>query len=189
MSLNLINPTKQAISCNYAVMAYDFLAAGNTHALHQMGLDDAAIECLIKMENVNIRLVVLAFEQALTIQTYVDPSIIKQVLINNTNKNKDDALLKEFIIAGAPFEMIKFFFKTHTNRKHTELRQEFKVSNYELKYNNKVSQKAADEFFSMFVFENKEINALDVMNFAKIKHYSMASIWKEYQVFMKNGAA
>jgi DNA topoisomerase IB len=113
------SPMIKALSADFTIKAYDYIANENTAGLYQMGLNDEAVSCLVKMENKDIRLVIMAFEQALSIQTYVDPDIIKKVLINNSKQQQEEVLANNLVRSGAGFEMIRYFIKTYTNRKHT----------------------------------------------------------------------
>jgi hypothetical protein len=63
------------------IKAYDCIANNDKALLYQMGLDDEAIACLVKNGESNIKLAVLAFEKAIAVKSYVDPEIIRSVLI------------------------------------------------------------------------------------------------------------
>lgn len=178
----------RALSADFVIKAYDYIANENTAGLYQMGLNDEAISCLVKMENKDLRLAIMAFEQALSIQTYVDPDIIKKVLINNSKQKQEEVLINNLVRSGAGFEMIRYFVKTYTNRKHTQLRFEFGVTDLELnKKTSLVPEKTADDFFSVFLLNNQSINAQDLLTFAKANNYAMGSIWRELKRFVSNG--
>ena len=182
------SPMIRALSADFTIKAYDYIANENTAGLYQMGLNDEAISCLVKMENKDIRLVIMAFEQALSIQTYVDPDIIKKVLINNSKQKQEEVLANNLVRSGAGFEMIRYFIKTYTNRKHTQLRQAFAVNDLELNKNTSiVPEKTADDFFSGFLLNNQSINATDILTFAKANNYAMGSIWRALKTFISNG--
>jgi hypothetical protein len=182
------SPMIRALSADFVIKAYDYIANENTAGLYQMGLNDEAISCLVKMENKDLRLAIMAFEQALSIQTYVDPDIIKKVLVNNSKQKQEEVLINNLVRSGAGFEMIRYFVKTYTNRKHTQLRFEFGVTDLELnKKTSLVPEKTADDFFSVFLLNNQSINAQDLLTFAKENNYAMGSIWRELKKFINNG--
>jgi hypothetical protein len=182
------SPMIRALSADFVIKAYDYIANENTAGLYQMGLNDEAVSCLVKIENKDIGLVIMAFEQALSIQTYVDPDIIKKVLVNNSKQKQEEVLINNLVRSGAGFEMIRYFVKTYTNRKHTQLRFEFGVTDLELnKKTSLVPEKTADDFFSVFLLNNQSINAQDLLTFAKANNYAMGSIWRELKRFVSNG--
>jgi len=177
----------QIIATTLTIKAYDYIAYGNTAALYQMGLNDEAINCLIEIENKDIRVAITAFEQALSIQIYVDPYIIKTVMISNGKYRKEEALISDFVRTGASYKMIRYFFKTHTNRKHTKFRKEFKVNNQKIrKAANAVPIKIADNFFNTFYSKNKAINAEDILEFSQQNNYYILSVWCNFEIFIKN---
>lgn len=184
----ILDVVKNILSHDFVITAYDCISNNNSNALYQMGLDDEAIECLIQTKQKDIHLAVMAFEKALSVQTYVDPAIIKSVLINNSKKNQQETLINNLVSLGAGFEMIRHFIKTHTNRKHTQLRKEFQVNDSDILKNTKViSSNEADNYFASFVLNNKPINAQDILFFAQEKNYSLSSIWRELKEFIDNG--
>lgn len=176
------------LSAEFTIQAYDYINNEDTAGLYQMGLNDEAIGCLVKMQNKDIRLAIMAFEQALSVQTYVDPEILKKVLVNHAVQKQEQTLVNHLIRAGASFEMIRYFVKTYTNRKHTQLRQTFGVNDVEINKNtHPVPQRVADEFFGGFLLNNRPINAQDILVFAKENNHSMGSIWRELKKFISNG--
>jgi hypothetical protein len=80
-----------------------------------MGLDDKAITCLVKIGKSNIKLAVLAFEKAMAVKTYVDPKIIRSVLVSNSKQYEEETLINNLVTSGAGFEMIKYFIQNYTN--------------------------------------------------------------------------
>ena len=182
------SPMIRALSADFTIKAYDYIANENTAGLYQMGLNDEAISCLVKMENKDIRLAIMAFEQALSVQTYVDPDIIKKVLVTNSKQKQEEVLVNNLVRSGAGFEMIRYFVKTHTNRKHTQLRQAFGVDDLEINKKTRiVSEKTADDFFSVFLLNNQLINAQDLLTFAKENNYALGSLWRALKTFISNG--
>jgi hypothetical protein len=185
---NTANTIKSMLSTDLTIRAFDFLACENKEGLYQIGLNDEAIDCLMNMENKDISLAITAFEQALSIQTYVDPNIIKRVIVHNSKMNKELLLFNNLVKCGASFEMIRYFINSYTNRRHTSLRQEFEVNDLEInKTTIAVPTQTADDFFGSFLLANKSINAQDILTFAKDNKYSMNSIWRELKIFVKNG--
>lgn len=184
---NLLDIVKSVLSHDFTIIAYDCIANKNNTALYQMGLDDEAIECLIQMEKKDIKLTTMAFKEALSVKTYVDPSIMRSVLVNFSKQRHQENLTNNLVVSGAGFEMIRHFIKTYTNRKHTQLRQEFGVDDLEIsKTTTAVAADKADEYFSSFVSNNKSINAQDILNFSQENNYSLNSIWKELKEFINN---
>jgi len=179
----------QLIATTLTIKAYNHIANGNTAKLYEIGLNDEAINCLTEIENKDIMLAITAFEQALSIQTYVDPHIIKTVMISNGQYRKKETLINNLITTGASYEMMRYFFKTYTNRKHTKFRKEFKVNNKKIyKTLNAVPIKVADKFFSTFYVKNKPINAEDILYFSQENNYYMQSVWRQFKIFIKNTA-
>ena len=177
----------QIIATNLTIKVYDCIAYGNTAALYQMGLNDEAIKCLTEIENKDIRVAITAFEQALSIQTYVDPYIIKTVMISNGKYRQEETLINELIRTGASYKMIRYFFKTYTNRKHTKFRKEFKVNNQKIrKAANAVPIKIADNFFRTFYLKNQAIKPEDILYFAQENNYYILSVWWNFEIFIKN---
>ena len=180
----------QLIATTLTIKAYDHIAYGNTAALYQMGLNDEAINCLTEIENKDIRVAITALEQALSIQIYIDPYIIKTVMISNGQYRKKEALISDLVGTGASYEMIRYFFKTYTNRQHTKLRKAFNVNNVEInKRTNAVPIKIADDFFSTFYLKNKPINAEDILYFSQENNYYIISVWRQFKKFIKNTAS
>lgn len=189
MSNSALNTIKGVLSHDFTIMAYDCLANKNTAALYQLGLDDGAIECLAKMKIKDIKLTTIAFEKALSIQTYVDPVIVKSVLINFQKQQKQEILINGLVASGAGFEMIRHFVKNYTNRQHTQLRQDLKVNNSDIAKKTKtLGATKADEYFGSFITNNKTINIEDILNFSQEENYSLSSIWKELKEFINNSA-
>ena len=154
-----------------------------------MGLNDEAINCLTEIENKDIRVAITALEQALSIQFYIDPHIIKTVMISNGQYRKKEALINDLVRTGASYEMIRYYFKTYTNRKHTKSRKEFKVNDREIKkQTNAVPIKTVDDFFSTFYLKNKPINAEDILYFSQENNYYILSVWRQFKIFIKNTA-
>lgn len=122
----------QLAATTLTIRAYDYIADKNTAQLYKMGLNDEAINCLKEIESRDIRVAITAFEQALSIQTYVDPFIIKTSMISNSKYRQKEFLINELIRTGASREMIRYFFKTHTNRKHTLIRKNLNVNDMEI---------------------------------------------------------
>lgn len=182
---NTLDVVKNILSYDFTIMAYDCIANKNNAVLYQMGLDDEAIECLKQIEKKDIKLTTKAFEKALSIQTYVDPTIIRRVLLNCSKEQQQENLVNNLVVAGAGFEMIRHFIKTYTNRKHTQLRQEFSVNDSVIT-NTTVSADKADEYFSSFIVNNKSINAQDILRFSQENNYSLSSMWRELKEFTNN---
>jgi hypothetical protein len=179
----------QLIATTLTIKAYDHIADKNTAQLYQMGLNDEAINCLTEIENKDIRVAITALEQALSIQIYIDPHIIKTVMISNGQYRKKEALINELVRTGASYEMIRYYFKTYTNRTHTKLRKAFKVNNKKIyKALNAVPIKVADKFFSTFYSKNKPMNAEDILYFAQENNYYIQSVWWNFKIFIKNTA-
>ena len=179
----------QLIATTLTIKAYDYIAYGNTTALYQIGLNDEAIKCLTEIENKDIRVAITALEQALSIQIYIDPYIIKTVMISNGQYRQEETLINNLIMTGASYEMIRYFIKTYTNRKHTKFRKEFKVNNKKIyKTLNAVPIKTADDFFSTFYLKNKPINAEDILYFSQENNYYILSVWRQFKIFIKNTA-
>jgi hypothetical protein len=179
----------QLTATTLTIKAYDYIAAGNTAKLYQMGLNDEAINCLVEIENKDIRVAITAFEQALSIQTYVDPYIIKTVMISNGKFRKKESLISNLVSTGASFEMIRYFFKTYTNREHTKIRKEFKVNDVKIRKQTNLKPvpiKTADDFFSTFYLKNKPINAEDILYFSQENNYYIEAVWRNFKIFMKN---
>jgi hypothetical protein len=177
----------QLTAATLTIKAYDYIAAGNTAKLYQMGLNDEAINCLVEIENKDIRVAITAFEQALSIQTYVDPFIIKTVMISNGKFRKKESLISNLVSTGASFEMIRYFFKTYTNREHTKIRKNLNVKNKKIRKKTKlVPIKTADKFFSTFYVKNKPINAEDILYFSQENNYYIEAVWRNFKIFMKN---
>ncbi|CAB5508472.1 hypothetical protein AZO1586I_2747 [Bathymodiolus thermophilus thioautotrophic gill symbiont] len=185
--MNSIKTVKGLLSQDFTIKAFDGIANNNKALLYQMGLDDKAITCLVKIGKSNIKLAVLAFEKAMAVKTYVDPKIIRSVLVSNSKQYEEETLINNLVTSGAGFEMIKYFIQTYTNRKHTRLRQEFGVNDAEInKNNNAVSEKLADNFFASFGHKNRTINIEDILIFSTKNNYSMNSIWRELKIFYNN---
>ncbi len=179
----------QIIATTLTIKAYDHIANGNTAKLYEIGLNDEAINCLTEIENKDIMVAITAFEQALSIQIYVDPHIIKTVMISNGQYRKKETLINNLVRTGATYAMIRYFFKTYTNRQHTKFRKEFKVNNQKIrKQTNLVPIKTADDFFSTFYLKNKPINAEDILYFSQENNYYMQSVWFRFEEFIKNTA-
>ena len=179
----------QLIATTLTIKAYDHIANKNTAKLYEMGLNDEAINCLTEIENKDIRVAITALEQALSIQIYVDPFIIKTVMISNGQYRKKETLINNLIMTGASCEMIRYFFRTYTNRKHTKSRKEFNVNDREIKkQTNAVPIKTADDFFSTFYLKNEPINAEDILYFAQENNYYILSVWWQFKKFIKNTA-
>lgn len=179
----------QIIATTLTIKAYDHIANGNTAKLYEIGLNDEAINCLTEIENKDIMVAITAFEQALSIQTYVDPHIIKTVMISNGQYRKKETLINNLIMTGASYEMIRFFFKTYTNRQHTLIRKNLNVNNKKIRKKTKpVPIKIIDNFFSTFYVKNKPINAEDILYFAQENNYYILSVWWQFKKFIKNTA-
>jgi DNA polymerase III delta prime subunit len=179
----------QLIATTLTIKAYDHIADKNTAALYQMGLNDEAINCLTEIENKDIRVAITALEQALSIQIYIDPHIIKTVMVSNGQYRKKEFLINELVRAGISYEMMRYFFKAYTNRQHTKFRKEFKVNNKKIyKKLNAVPIKVADKFFSTFYSKNKPINAEDILYFSQENNYYILSVWRQFKIFIKNTA-
>lgn len=179
----------QLIATTLTITAYDHIANGNTAQLYKMGLNDEAINCLTEIENKDIRVAITALEQALSIQTYIDPYIIKTVMISNGQYRKKETLINNLVRTGATYKMIRYFFRTYSNRKHTKFRKEFKVNNGEIfKRTSLVPTKTADDFFSTFYLKNKPINAEDILYFSQENNYYIQSVWWQFKKFIKNTA-
>ena len=179
----------QLIATTLTIKAYDHIASKNTAKLYEMGLNDEAINCLTEIENKDIRVAITALEEALSIQTYIDPHIIKTVMISYGQYRKKETLINNLITTGASCEMIRHFFKTYTNRKHTKFRKELKVNDMEInKRTNVVPTKTADDFFSTFYLKNKPINAEDILYFSQENNYYIQSVWRNFKIFIKNTA-
>ncbi|VVH67302.1 hypothetical protein BSPLISOX_776 [uncultured Gammaproteobacteria bacterium] len=187
--MDLIDTVKGLLSQDFTIKAYDCIANNDKALLYQMGLDDEAIACLVKNGESNIKLAVLAFEKAIAVKSYVDPEIIRSVLVSNSKQYEEETLINNLVTSGAGFEMIRHFIKTYTNRKHTRLRQEFRVNDSEInKKNTAVPEQLADNFFASFECENITINIKDILIFSTKNNYSMNSIWRELKNFYKNTA-
>lgn len=177
----------QLIATTLTIKAYDHIADKNTAKLYEMGLNDEAINCLVEIENKDIRVAIMAFEQALSIQTYVDPFIIKTSMISNSKYRQKEFLINELIRTGATYAMIRYFFKTYTNRQHTLIRKNLNINDQKIrKQTNVVPTKTADDFFSTFYSKNKPINAEDILYFSQENNYCMRSIWFRFEEFMNN---
>ncbi len=185
--MNLTETISGLLGQDFAIKAYDSIASNDMSLLYQMGLDDEAIACLKKNGKNNIKLAVMAFEQAISVQTYVDPEIIRKALVNNSKHFKEEMLIKNLVTSGAGFEMIRHFIKVYTNRKHTRLRQMFSVNDSDInKDKNSITEEVADNFFASFEEKNRAINIQDILNFSNEKNYSMSSIWRELKIFINN---
>ncbi|AYQ56827.1 hypothetical protein MS2017_1123 [Bathymodiolus thermophilus thioautotrophic gill symbiont] len=185
--MNSLQTVKGLISQNFTIIACNCIANNDIARLYQMGLDDKAIACLSKISNKDLKLLTLAFEKALSIQTQVDSNILVSVLINHSKQYEQEILINNLITSGASFEMIRYFIKTHTNRTHTQLRQDFKVNDSEIHKSNKaIPQSTADKFFESFLVKNQSINAQDILTFSRDNNYSVNSIWRELKFFINN---
>ena len=179
----------QLIATTLTIKAYDHIAYGNTAALYQMGLNDEAINCLTEIENKDIRVAITALEQALSIQIYIDPYIIKTVMISNGQYRKKETLINNLIMTGATYAMMRYFFKTYTNRQHTLIRKNLNVNNQTIRQQtNLVPTKTANDFFSTFYLKNKPINAEDILYFSQENNYYILSVWWQFKIFIKNTA-
>jgi hypothetical protein len=179
----------QLIATTLTIKAYDHIADKNTAQLYKMGLNDEAINCLTEIENKDIRVAITALEQALSIQIYIDPHIIKTVMISNGKYRQKEALINDLVRTGASYEMMRYFFKSYTNRKHTKFRKAFNLNNKKnYKKLNTVPIKVADKFFSTFYSKNKPINAEDILYFAQENNYYIQSVWWQFKIFIKNTA-
>jgi hypothetical protein len=110
--MNSIKTIKGLLSQDFTIKAYDCITNNNKALLYQMGLDDKAITCLVKIGKSNIKLAVLAFEKAMAVKTYVDPKIIRSVLVSNSKQYEEETLINNLVTSGAGFEMIKYFIQT-----------------------------------------------------------------------------
>jgi len=188
--MDLIETVKGLLGQDFAIKAYACIANSDKSLLYQMGLDDEAIACLKNNGESNMKLAVLAFEQAISVKTYVDPEIIRNTLVNNSKHFQEETLINNLVKSGAGFEMIRHFIKVYTNRKHTRMRQILGVDDSEINKNkNKIPEEIADKFFTCFEEENKAINIQDILNFSNKENYSMSSIWRELKIFIKNNDA
>jgi hypothetical protein len=179
----------QLIATTLTIKAYDHIADKNTAQLYKMGLNDEAINCLTEIENKDIRVAITALEQALSIQIYIDPHIIKTVMISNGKYRQKEALINDLVRTGASYEMIRYFFKTHTSNKHNKARKDLNVIDTEIyKHANVVPIKTADDFFSTFYSKNKPINVEDILYFSQENNYYIRSVWRNFKVFIKNTA-
>jgi hypothetical protein len=179
----------QLAATTLTIRAYDYIADKNTAQLYKMGLNDEAINCLKEIENKDIRVAITAFEQALSIQTYVDPFIIKTSMISNSKYRQKEFLINELIRTGATYAMIRYFFKTYTNRQHTLIRKNLNVDNQKIRKKTKpVPIKTADDFFSTFYSKNKPISAEDILYFSQENNYYIQSVWFRFEEFIKNTA-
>lgn len=177
-----------SVICNdLTIKTLKHLSNNNLSKLHQMGFNNSTINCYSKSD---INAIHLSFSKAITVHVSVDNNQIKQFLVNESKIAKNQQLIERFIIANATFEMIRYFFRTHTNRKHTFLRNQLNV--FSVKFNTKYSKQKhitgamADEFFSTFYLQKKPIDAESVLIFSQENNYSMVSIWKQFKVFIKN---
>ncbi len=188
MSRELDSTFTQSVSVDLARLAYNSIADGNLQPLHVVGLDESSIKCISVLKNTDNRLVELAFQQALSVQIYVDPVIFKRVLVSNKKLFEKEHLLEQFVLNGAGLEMVRYFFPQHSNRQHTELRQKLDVVDFEVKNNKvKVTSKDADDFFKKTWVSNKKINAKDVLKFATENNYLISSVWRELKIFIECG--
>lgn len=189
MQIKSLEVMKNFLSKDFTMMSLACIASENTEALYQMGLDAKAIQCLVKIGNKDIKLAEHAFNQALTVQTYVDPNILSQVLIANSKQKHEEDLIFNLLSAGAGFHMMRHFLKGYTNRQHTLLRQKFCIDDKKIKEGKTVVPEIkADEFFSNFKENGKEINIQDLLIFSTTNNYSMSSIWRELKTFINNEA-
>ncbi len=186
-NMNLIETVKGLLSQDLAIKTYECIANNDKALLYQMGLDDEAIACLNNNGETNMKLAVLAFEKAISVQTYVDPEIIRKAMVNNSKHFKEETLINNLVTSGAGYEMIRHFIKVYTNRKHTRLRQVFSVNDSDInKDKNSITEEVADNLFASFEKENRAINIQDILNFSNEKNYSMSSIWRELKIFINN---
>jgi len=189
METNSLAVVKGFLSKDFAMTSMACIASKNTEALYQLGLDAKAIRCLAKIGSKDVRLAEHAFKAALTVQTYVDPNILSQVLIGNSRQKSEEDFIFHLLSAGAGFEMLRHFLKSYTNRNHTELRQKFGIDDAVIKKGKTVVPEIeADNFFSEFEKNGKEINIKDILDFSVANNYSMSSIWRELKIFIKNEA-
>lgn len=181
------NPIKAAITTHLVVQVFEMMSVKNLQGLKELGLNERTIERLHKMKSTDMGLIAASFSKALSVQTHLDPTIVESILINNIQQSQNDILLTRFVRAGASFDLIRYFFKTYTNRKHTAMRQEQAV-NYTINDKEKVSVDAeiADDFFASF-YEKKEIQALDFLKFAENNNYTMSSVWLQMKTYIENG--
>lgn len=181
------NPIKDALTTHLVVHAFKLMSVNDQEGLDELGLNEQTVEKLHKMKNMDIGLVVEAFNRGLSVMTYLDSAVIENILTNNIQQSQNNILLTRFVRAGASFDLIRHFFKTYTNRKHTAMRQEQAV-NYTINDKEKASVNIdeADEFFASF-YGNKEMQADDFLTFAENNNYTMGSVWLQMKIYIENG--
>ncbi|MDC9714562.1 MAG: STY4526/YPO1902 family pathogenicity island replication protein [Gammaproteobacteria bacterium] len=181
--------TKRMASTNLAVKTYQFIATNNKSALYRIGIDDATIECLKETKVLDLNSVINAFEQASSFTIQVDTQLIRQTLVSNLRRSKTDNLINQLLLSGAPFSMMRYFFKTYTNRQHTEFRKALKVNDEEnvCQCTQSIPQ-VTDDFFSAVLKGKKEVGASDLLQLSNTKNYCMKSVWREFKIFTQNSA-
>ena len=186
---SLKNLTKRMVSVDLATEVYQLIASNNKVALHKIGIDDATIEHLQDTKMLDLNPIINAFEQAISFETHIDTHIIRKILTSNLKHSQTDNLINKLLLSGAPFSMMRYFFRTYTNRQHTELRKMLEVDDEQIACQYiQVPQQVADDFFAIALQSKKKIDASDLLKLSDTNHYSIRSIWKEFKTFTQNCA-